>query len=299
MTEVEISVIIPTYNRKSLLKKTLESLLNQTYPKDKYEILVCDDGSTDGTGDVVNEFIRTIHCNIRYLSRENKGPAATRNLGIKNAGGDIIVFIDDDAIADRNWIKEHLRIYDLEEIEINDIVIPQNKIAGVGGRIKMGNPENKIAIYCEYGRYKMFDRETSKELSFSPPHGHPTCNMSFKKKIFDEVGMFDEKFKYPVGEDTDLGIRITDEGYVFIYNPNVLVYHKHPESIIGLIKKWYNIGKYEVLLAKEDSRNEIISPFRLPSRKFLIKYWYLIPIDVLVRISIILGIIKGHLSKKI
>ena len=92
----KISVIIPTHNRSSSLKKTLISLINQTYPKDRYEIIIVDDGGSDNTEKMIKELNKQTNSNINYFWQKNRGPAAARNLGIKNARADIIAFTDDE-----------------------------------------------------------------------------------------------------------------------------------------------------------------------------------------------------------
>ena len=103
---IEVSVVIPTYNRKERLKDTLESLFHQTIPKDQYEIIVVDDGSSDGTEELVQVMIKTSPCSLRYFKQKNQGQAAARNLGIKNAVAEIIGFTDDDCIVDAGWIQK-------------------------------------------------------------------------------------------------------------------------------------------------------------------------------------------------
>ena len=93
MDKLTLSVIIPTYNRKDILRESLTSLFNQTLSSEKYEIIVIDDGSIDETGDMVKELIPKSPVILKYFRQENKGPASARNLGILNAQGKIILFI--------------------------------------------------------------------------------------------------------------------------------------------------------------------------------------------------------------
>ena len=104
----QVSVVLATYNRKELLKECLESLFNQTYPKDRYEIIVVNDGSTDGTEEVLKEYAKKAPCIFKCFSQENKGVAAAMNLGIKNAEGDIVCFTADDCIADEKLSLIHI-----------------------------------------------------------------------------------------------------------------------------------------------------------------------------------------------
>lgn len=88
-----ISVVIPTYNRKEIVERCLKHLLNQTYPSDRYEIIIIDDGSTDGTRELVIRIAATAPTRILYsFFQTNKGPAMARNTGIKKSSGEIILF---------------------------------------------------------------------------------------------------------------------------------------------------------------------------------------------------------------
>jgi glycosyltransferase involved in cell wall biosynthesis len=99
--------VIPTHNRSSSLKETLESLFAQTYPANKYEILVCDDNSSDNTEEVVKEIMQNTQYNLKYIKVKSKikGPGKVRNAGINQSSGNIIGFTDDDCIVSKKWIE--------------------------------------------------------------------------------------------------------------------------------------------------------------------------------------------------
>lgn len=97
-----ISVIIPTYNRKDSLLRTLESLARQTYPADRFEVIVVDDGGSDGTGEVTQ---RTFPFALRYVRQENQGDAIARNRGASEAQGDVLQFLDDDIVVEPGFLE--------------------------------------------------------------------------------------------------------------------------------------------------------------------------------------------------
>ena len=101
-----ISVIIPAYNAERTLPFTLRALQNQTLPRDLYEVIVVDDASTDGTAAVAHEF------GVRYRMQNKEGPAAARNLGVRAARGDIILFTDADCIPAENWIEKMVKPFE-------------------------------------------------------------------------------------------------------------------------------------------------------------------------------------------
>src|SRR5579871_1681892 len=95
-----ISVIIPTYNRREILGQTLQALGKQNYRSDRFEVLVTVDGSTDGT----NLTLESLHLPflVRTFYQTNRGPASARNVGIRNAKGDLVIFLDDDTVPTHN-----------------------------------------------------------------------------------------------------------------------------------------------------------------------------------------------------
>jgi len=131
-----ITIIIPTYNRLEQLKTCVASLNNFTFPKDNYEILVVDDGSTDGTSGSEKSFVASFDGRLKFLRQENKGPAAARNFGIQHAQGNIIAFIDDDCEPKKEWLGELIKGYE------------DPKVAGTGGTILNPNPTNLVDQYC-------------------------------------------------------------------------------------------------------------------------------------------------------
>jgi len=195
---MEISVIIPTYNRAKFLKKNLPSLINQRYPKTKFEILICDDGSNDQTKAVVEKFAAKTHlpC-LRYLSQTNQGPAVARNLGIKQAKGKIIAFTDDDCRPDHNWLAQ-----------IEKSFQENPTIAGVGGVTY--TEKNKITPLT-------YQVENDYEDCF------PTCNVAYSKKILNKVGGFDKIFAR-VNEDADISWRLGRINQI-THNPKMRVLH--------------------------------------------------------------------------
>jgi glycosyltransferase involved in cell wall biosynthesis len=107
---LEASIVVATYNRENLLGKVLEAMLDQDYPK--YEVIVVDDGSTDGTSEVAKKYP------VKFFSQPHRGPAAARNLGIKNAAYPVIVVMDDDCLPEKNWLPELMKGFGNENIGI-------------------------------------------------------------------------------------------------------------------------------------------------------------------------------------
>jgi len=207
---MKVSVVVPTYNRKNKLEKCLNALANQTYPKKNYEIIIVDDGSIDGTYEFLKEKQKEIK-NLKIFRQNNKGPAAARNLGIKNAKGKIIFFTDDDVIVPNNWIEKFLEIFK-----------KYPEIAAVGGYIEASGGTIKKNIFAKYEAYMsrlVYNMPDKVYIGGFETFGVVTCNAAYKRAVIEEVGYFDEKFPVAAGEDADLKLRIALKDYKFAFIP--------------------------------------------------------------------------------
>ncbi|HLV10463.1 MAG TPA: glycosyltransferase family 2 protein, partial [Halanaerobiales bacterium] len=208
MPGIETSVIIPTHNRKETLFRCLMALNEQNYPATKFEILIIDDGSTDGTEKMIKKIkIKSAHS---YHYQKQSGPAAARNLGLKLARGEFIIFIDDDIIVVPGFIETHIK----EQKKKTDIIVH-------GPVIYTNNPENPGS-------------EEKKISDFSRAF-FATGNVSIRKKHLIKAGFFNEKFKEYGWEDLELGFRLKKMGLKAVYNPEAKGFHlKKPFSLKGL-----------------------------------------------------------------
>lgn len=253
--ELSISVVIATHNRKNLLKKCLESLSYQTFPNEYYEVIVVDDGSFDGTDNIIDEFLKIKSLKLTYLRQKNLGPAIARNKGIKISKGRIILFLDDDCIADDNLLTTIAKHFCSNY---------SDRVAGIKGKeIPIYDEENVLPYLL--GKYIYKSNESL-----------ATNNIAYRKNVLIEVNLFDESFPVPAWEDVDLGIRIKDKGYKIIYDEKAVVFHPFEDNInlyqkkcyingIGLsffFKKWLFKKPLRALYAIfNDSRHIIYYPF--------------------------------------
>ena len=201
---IEVSIVIPTFNRQKSLLGTLDSLFNQTFPQENFEIIIVDDGSTVDISCIINE-IKKIHQNIRYFKQKNRGAASARNLGISNSNGDIIGFTDDDCIVSSNWIELAVEsMHDLKLCGVQGITLPQKKILKI----------KKIFYFADVATI------TGKEKH----HSYGAGNIFYRKKNLIEVSGFDEKLLF--AEDDDLAFNLIKKGYIIHFNRNMVVYHE-------------------------------------------------------------------------
>jgi glycosyltransferase involved in cell wall biosynthesis len=216
MTMDALSVVIPTYNRAAVLKKALEAYRGQFAPQLIHELIVVDDGSTDGTETMVCESIRESPFPVRYLRQSNKGPAAARNYGIKEARSRLILFTDSDIVPDRDFVSQHAEWHREN---------PQTSAAVLGYVTWPADPKPTpfMRWYGEEGPLFTYGKfQNQREVSFSNLY---TCNVSLKADFLRTCGLFDEEFKSAAYEDTELGYRLFRAGLKLLYNPNAIAYH--------------------------------------------------------------------------
>jgi cellulose synthase/poly-beta-1,6-N-acetylglucosamine synthase-like glycosyltransferase len=223
-----ISVIIPTRNEKTI-EENLESLLNQNY-SGRYEIIVVDDGSTDDTRERIKKFKK-----VKLIEQKHKGPAAARNLGVKNSKGDIVLFLDSDAVPDKNWLKHMISPF------------KDKKIVGVSGTYRTLNKNSLIARFAGYEIDERHDKlSKEKTIDFIG-----SFSAGYRKNVFLEFGGFDESFSMPSGEDPELSFKISNAGLKMVFQPKAFVYHKHPDTIWRYLKQKFWRGYWRVLLYKK------------------------------------------------
>lgn len=228
------SVVIPTYNRLPILQKCLNALENQELLANlisDYEVIVVDDGSTDKTLDWIAQHTQDLP-HVRTLSQNHAGPAAARNLGVNEAKGDWIIFIDSDLVVTPNFLQAHC-----DALMTGIQQLKSHQIFTYGAVINTCN----------------FDDPTSepyKITDFSAAY-FATGNVAIAQKWLKEAGMFDTSFQQYGWEDLELGVRLKKLGLKLIKCPKALGYHWHPafslDQIPNLIEKEIQRGKMGVI----------------------------------------------------
>ena len=220
-----VSVIVPTFNRKSLLEECVESLMVQDYPD--YEVIVVDDGSTDGTGELLINLSRKYSV-LSSFSQKNGGSYAARNLGIKKSNGGIICFTDDDCRVDPDWINNLIKHFDDDEI------------GGVGGKIIPSAPTTYIEEYSQ----RNIPLNYPKKIEYIA-----TCNAAYRKDLLDIVGGFDINFRS--GGDRDMSTQILMTCHKIVYEPDAIIHYRYRSNLHDFLKQWYLYGKGTAILNKK------------------------------------------------
>ncbi len=235
-----ISVIIPTYNRAELLRHTLTSLLNQTLDSAKFEVIVVDDGSTDHTDKVVDEFHQKL--NIKYFHQEDKGFRAgkARNIGASIAEGEYLVFIDTSVLLASTTLQSHVDRHQLstQPIAIIGYVyafgLSNEEAESLLPIMSSNNMDSSINLLKDLGSLDLRESQYQKlgdniSLWPAPFDIFWTCHVSVERNQFISVGMFDETYNSWGGEDVDLGIRLFKAGCQFHMDRDICSFHwPHP-----------------------------------------------------------------------
>ena len=231
---VFFSIVIPTYNRKPILEKCLRALEQQTFCSKLvggYEVIVVDDGSTDATVLWIQAHAADLP-HVRLIEQAHKGPAAARNLGVTEAAGDTIIFIDSDLVVLDRFLQSHAT-------------------ALVEGQAQFGN--DRLFTYGRVVNTCNFENPTAepyKITDFSAAY-FATGNVAIARHWLEEAGLFDTQFQLYGWEDLELGVRLKQLDLTLIKCPKAVGYHWHPpfslEQIPALIDKEIQRGRMGVL----------------------------------------------------
>lgn len=240
MTELPfVSIIIPTYNRGKLLPLTIDSFIAQSYPKQKLEIIVADNCSTDNTNSIILDYCRN-HSFIKGIYESRQGVHFARNSASRVAIGEILYFTDDDMIADKCLIEEIVKVFDID-----------SSVGTVTGRIigKFDNPPPPwVNKYMINAYLSLTDKNKPEDLMISKNDMVFSCHQAVKREVFFKAGGFNPENTAGIwiGDgETGLNIKIKNLGYKFGYTGNSLIYHIIPDTrttLNYLIKRLGNQG---------------------------------------------------------
>lgn len=235
------SVIIPTYARPQPLKLCLEAVSQLNYPRDRFEVIVVNDGDPRFSYTALAPYDEAI--NIRLISQknkgQNKGPASARNIGACNAVGDFLVFTDDSCQPSRDWLTSLAA------------QCKRYKRCAIGGEVINALPDNLFSTVSQmYGDavYAYFNRQYGDSTFLA------SCNFAVPRGLYQELGGFDTSYPLATGEDREFCDRWLREGYSMLYAPNAQVYHAHHLTLPKFLKQHFNYGKGAFLFHKARKR---------------------------------------------
>lgn len=226
--DVKVSVVVPTYNRPALIKKCLESLVQQDFNANDYEIIVVTDGPDKITSSTINTYVnngnRLVYC---YSLPVKKGPAAARNKGWRAAKGELILFTDDDCIPSSTWISGFWKAYEARQTNriafTGEIVVPHKKPP-------TDHERNIIAL---------------EKADFV------TANCAVSKAMLEHIGGFDEAFEMAWREDSDLEFKLLNAGINIPHIEQAVVKHPIRKASWGVSLKEQRKSMFNALLFKK------------------------------------------------
>jgi GT2 family glycosyltransferase len=263
-----ISVVVCTHNRADKLANCLARLSDQSLERSRYEVIVVDDCSADGTPAVVQRSGARLMRNERNL-----GPAASRNVGARATSAPLVAFTDDDCVPDREWLGELVTAFD------------DGTVVAAGGKIEPARTDRLLLRYYEasnplshnphrpdhdsgpFGRFGAYLLD-SFHLHALPEADTElrtiaSANMAVRRSEFDALGGFDERFGLG-GEDDDLSLRLRrlrPEGRL-VYVPDAVVAHDYDASLRDALRRNRTYGRAAgVAYLKGDGRLPAIFPF--------------------------------------
>lgn len=253
-SKYKISIIVPVYNAEDYLKKCVDSLISQTYKN--LEIILIDDGSTDNSLELCEKY-KKIDNRVKVIHKENGGPSETRNLGIKNASGDYITFVDADDYISANMYKN--LINSMKKFN-SDISVC---------KIKKVNKYKKNNISNEYKIMKMLKEEALNDLlKLNSNITDYLYNKVYKKSLFNKIrlpeGMIfeDMSIMYKIINETKTGVTFCDfEGYYYVQHKKSLIHNVKQQDIIDGFKILKE--RYDYLIKNKNVNSEYLKQNRI------------------------------------
>jgi glycosyltransferase involved in cell wall biosynthesis len=224
-----LSVEISSYNRGHILRLVLDRLAQQTYPADSFEVIVADDGSSDGTPERIRDYAAHAPYHLELIRNDHAGPGVTHNTGILQARGSIVLMIADDVLPSPRLLEEHARMHESH---------PEQSV-GVIGRLEQSPLLGQTPFQQTWNRIvdSLFPRDRA-ELDY---RDFWVNNLSFKKEFFVRHGMF-RAWPPASHEDLELGYRMQHKGLRLLFCDAALAYHHHPETIDSVSRRAYAHG---------------------------------------------------------
>lgn len=223
----KISVLVPVYNDVDRIGKCIDSLLNINFPEEQYEVIVIDNGSTDGTFELLSELSqKTKDKSFKLIQCLTPGSYAARNAGLSIAKGDCIAFTDSDCLVSNNWLQNLLSSWNQEE---GDVI--------VAGKVSFFSDSAKKTEQSALDFENMFSMKQDQNASNGKCI---TANLFCARKLLIKYGPFNEKLKS--GGDVEFSQRIVQGGGKVVYSEESEVYHPSRNKNELLVKRRRVVG---------------------------------------------------------
>ena len=238
MSTPELSVVVTSYNRPQEVVISIEHLQRQSLGRDRFEVIVVDDGSTDRTPEVLRGL--DLPAGFRVVYKENGGPASARNQGIEASRGEFVVLLQDDIFASERLLEHHLEAHRSRDRPV--IVL---------GRTEWSSSMESTPFMDFLMEGDQFAFEWITDPEDVPYNFFYSSNVSFPREAVQEMGGFDEDFPYAAWEDTELGLRLTRGGLGMVFAPLALAEHHHPTTLGSFLDKRRRAGIASTILYRK------------------------------------------------
>jgi GT2 family glycosyltransferase len=235
--EPKVSVIIPTHQRRAALRRALLSFSRQSAPDGTFEVVVSIDGSTDGTGEMLDAFDAPYP--LRIAAGPRRGRAAACNAGLAVARGEILIVLDDDMQVVPEFVERHRAHHP-----------PGSRLCVLGAvPIELDSSSPLAARYIR-SKFNAHLEALAKPGHEFMPRDFYSGNASLRSEVMREVDGFDESFSVYGNEDVDLSLRLRASGVELLYDPDALAHQEYGKDLLALTRDTLQKGHTTVLLAR-------------------------------------------------
>lgn len=241
---IEVSIVVPTYNRRCSLQQTLFAVAQQDYPVTRFEVIVVADGCNDGTVELLQRLQSTLPYRLRWIVQEQSGPAAARNAAIAAADGAIIAFLDDDVVPVAGWLSTHMAHHSTDDRAV------------VIGPLSPGGDSRPAWVRWEDDSLQQQYRAMLSGVFRPTPRQFYTGNSSARRAWILRAGGFDIRLRR--AEDVELAFRLQDLGLHFYFDPQAEGRHRSFRTY----RSWQGIprqyGHNDVVMGRDQGRVQLL-----------------------------------------
>jgi len=241
-----LSIVVLTHNRRDILRGCLESLFAQSEPGTLFEIVVVDDGSTDGTGDMVRR-LAALHPELSYHHQPPRGIGSARNLGIRHASGQVVAFVADDYLLAPDYVRTILGFFrerpEARVVRFKIVAACDGFLCRMLHAYHEASVKRRLVEGQSFSGYRRMWRRLAPEERMTTDHGLEAAGgAAFRRDVFRQVGLFDESLVRV--EDTDFTRRLWAAGIPVYYIPFHTIGHRYGSNLRAALKSAFESGRY-------------------------------------------------------
>ncbi len=243
-----VTIIMPSHNRRDRLERALRAIAAQTYPMELLDMVLVLDGCVDNSEELTRQLRPELPFRLHVINQPQGGPASARNTAVKNAQGDILLFLDDDVQATPTLVEEHIRLH-----------LEDEKAVVLGPMSTPLEPDYPRPVWVRWEEYQLEKQHKDMVEGLYEPTARQfyTGNGSMRRSWMVGVGGFDEELKR--AEDIELAYRLDEKFSLrFYFNPVAIGYHYAYRSFDSWKKAHYLYGKYDIIMDRDKGHSWIV-----------------------------------------